>query len=67
MASRNATYDNHEAVVDLWIARRRERQNSTPRAKVQEEKVRYGNYDPDEAMKVALQRTLDYAVEQSAS
>ena len=63
MASRNATYGNHEAVVDLWIARRREKnQRGKPFAKEQtEERVRYGNFDPMEAWQHALERSVESA------
>ena len=58
MASRGATYDNHEAVVDLWIARQ---EKEARRAEPSEKKVikpQY-NFDPEEAMRQAIRRTLE--------
>ena len=62
IASNGDKYENHEATVDLWIARRREKQAQRATAKRESnahaEKPRYGNFDPEEAFRAALERSF---------
>lgn len=58
MASRGATYDNHEAVVDLWIARQEKEARRSDKISKKDIKPQY-NFDPEEAMRQAIIRSLE--------